>query len=188
MRHHSTLTCLLTNNDDWYSGLDLVQPVGLVFIYLEKFLILLTVICSVKNFKFMAFRGESCLGFRSSLSNRKKFCRVNDDASDIQGVEVGVPHGSCLGPLLLIIYINDLPLAVQGSTISMYADDTSLCHQSLNMAQLNKTINNDLRQLSTWLQANKLSLNVAKTHSMLIATKQKQDGLNSTNQKLELNI
>ena len=56
------------------------------------------------------------------------------------------------------------------------------------MAQLNEAINNDLNQLSTWLQANKLSLNVAKTHSMLIPTKQKQDGLSSTNQNLELNI
>ena len=70
----------------------------------------------------------------------------------------------------------------------MYADDTSLCYQALNIAQINEPINNDLRQLSTRLQANELSLNVAKTYSMLIATKQKQDGLNSTNKKLELNI
>ena len=101
---------------------------------------------------------------------------------------MSVPQGSCLGPLLFIIYISDLPLAVQGRTISMYADDNSLCYHGLNMALLNETINNDLRQLSTWLQANKPSLNVAKTHSILIATEQKQDGFNSPNQKLELDI
>ena len=84
-----------------------------------------------------------------------------------------MPQGSCLGPLLFLIYIDDLPLAVQGSTVSMYADDTSLCHQALNMTQLNGAINNDLGRLDTWLQGNKLSLNVAKTHAILITTRQK---------------
>ena len=99
-----------------------------------------------------------------------------------------MPQGSCLGPLLFLIYVNDLPLAVQGSTVSMYADETSLCHQALSMTQLNGAINNDLKRLDTWLQGNKLSLNVAKTHSMLITTKQKRNVLKSSNQNLELNI
>ena len=111
----------------------------------------------------------------------EQFCRVNGVASDIQDVEVGVPQRSCLGPLLFLIYINDLPLAVQGSTVSMYADGTSLCHQALNMTQLKGAINNDLKRLDTWLRGNKLSLNVTKTHSMLIATKQKRNVLKSTN-------
>ena len=71
--------------------------------------------------------------------------------------------------------------------MSMYADDTSLCHQALNMTQLNGAINNDLKRLDTWLQ-NKLPLNVAKTHSMLITTKQRRDVLKSSNQNLELSI
>ena len=84
--------------------------------------------------------------------------------------------------------MNDLPRAVQGSTVSMYADDTSLCHQSNDITQLNKAINNDLRHLNSWLQGNKLSLNVAKTHSMLITTKQKRNILQDTNLNWELNI
>ena len=55
--------------------------------------------------------------------------------------------------------------------MTMYADDTSLCHQSRDLTQLNEAINSDLSKLETWLQGNKLSLNVAKTHSMLISTK-----------------
>ena len=99
--------------------------------------------------------------FRSYLSNRKQFCRVNGVASGMRDVEVGVPQGSCLGPLLFLIYISDLPLSVRGSTVSMYADDTSLCHRALNMTHLNSAINNDLKRLGTWLQGDKLSLNVA---------------------------
>ena len=76
--------------------------------------------------------------------NRKQFCRVNGVDSDIGEIEVGVPQGSCLGPLLFLIYINDLPEAVQGASVTMYADDTSLCHQSHDLTQLNEAINSDL--------------------------------------------
>ena len=101
---------------------------------------------------------------------------------------MGVPQGSCLGPLLFLIYINDLPQTVQVSSVTMYADDTSLCHQSHNLTQLNEAINSDLTKLETWLQGNKISLNVAKTHSMLISTKQKHNSLKSRSEALELNI
>ena len=70
----------------------------------------------------------------------------------------------------------------------MYADDTSLCHQSSDLTQLEVALNSDLKQLTTWLQGNQLSLNVAKTHSMLISTKQKHNILKSQNEVLELNI
>ena len=108
--------------------------------------------------------------------------------SKIEDIEVGVPQGSCLGPLLFLIYINDLPQAVQDSTVSMYADDTSLCYQSHDLTRLNEAVNGDLKKLDTWLQGNKLSLNVAKTHSMLISTKQKQNSLKSQNKDLDLKI
>ena len=83
---------------------------------------------------------------------------------------------------------NDLPQAVQNSTVSMYADDTSLCYQSSDIDELNEAINNNLKQLDIWLQGNKLSLNVAKTNSMLVATKQKHNILNSRNDDLDLKI
>ena len=111
----------------------------------------------------------------------KTIRQVNGVSSKIEGIDVAVPQGSCLGPLLFLIYINDLPQAVQNSAVSMYADDTSLCYQSSD-------INNDLKQLDTWLQGNKLSLNVAKTNSMLVSTKQKYNILKSRNEDLDLKI
>ena len=70
----------------------------------------------------------------------------------------------------------------------MYADDTSLCYQSSDINQLNETINDDPKQLDTWLQGNKLSLNVAKTHSMLVSTKQRHKILQSQSKDLDLKI
>ena len=107
----------------------------------------------------------------------KRDFRVNGIESSVEEINVGAPQGSCLGPLLFLIYINDLPRSVQGSTVSIYADDTSICHQSSDIAQLNGAINNDLEQVEKWLKGNKLSLNVMKTHAMPISTKPKHKTL-----------
>ena len=116
--------------------------------------------------------------FQYYLSNRKQFWKVDGADSQIGEVEVGVPQGSCLGPLLFLIYINDLPSAVQGST--------SLCLKSKDISQLNDAINDDLEHLDAWLKSNKLSLNVAKKRSMLITTKPKHRTLNNAAEKLHL--
>ena len=125
-------------------------------------------------------------GAKSNLSELKP---VKDtERTSLYSIDVGVPQGSSLGPLLFLIYINDLPQAVQNSTVSMYADDTSLCYQSSDINELNEAINNDLKQLDSWLQGNKLSLNVAKTNSMLVFTKQQHNILKSRNEDLDLKI
>ena len=86
-------------------------------------------------------------------------------------------QGSCLGPLLFLIYINHLPRAVQNSRMYMFADDECLYHQSSNISLLNEAINEDLTHVDNLLKGNKLSLNVMKTHSMLISTKPKLKAL-----------
>ena len=175
-------------SDDWYNGLDLGKLVGLVFIDLKKAFDTVDHDILCKKLELYGIQQRELSWFRSYLSNRKQFCRVNGVDSNNEDIEVGVPQGSCLGPLLFLIYINDLPQVVQASTVSMYADDTSLCHQSSDMTQLNEAINSDLKQLTTWLQGNNLSLNVAKTHSMLISTKQKHSILKGQNDVLDLHI
>ena len=100
--------------------------------------------------------------FESYLHSQRQFCWVNGINSKIEKIEVGVPRGSCLAPLLFLIYINDQPHAIQNSTLSMYADDASLCYQTSDINNLNDAIDNDLMQLDNWLKGNTLSLNVAK--------------------------
>ena len=128
--------------------MDLGQLVGLVFIDLKKPFDTVDHEILCEKLQIYGVQQRELSWFKSYLSMRKQFCRVNGACSGLENVEVGVPQGSCLGPLLFLIYINDLPLAVRGSTVSMYADDTSLCHQAMNMTQL---INNDLAILDTWL-------------------------------------
>ena len=114
--------------------------------------------------------GLEYLWFQSYLENRRQFCRVNGACSDLKDIDCGLPHGSCLGPLLFLIYINDLPLAFHKCNLTMYADDTRICYASKNIGELNTIINRDLDCLNKWLQGNKLSLNVVKTLAMVIGS------------------
>ena len=72
-----------------------------------------------------------------------------------------------------LIYINDLPLALDYSHVDMYADDTSIYYSSKSISSINNAVNKDLQSLKSWLDENKLSLNVAKTQSILIGSRYK---------------
>ncbi len=109
--------------------------------------------------------------FKSYLQNRRQFCKVNGTSSSLQKVDCGVPQGSCLGPLLFLIYINDLPMSLRKCNVTMYADDTSISHSAKNINELNDTLNSDLDRLKEWLQGNKLSLNVVKTQAMVVGSR-----------------
>ena len=130
LRLHSTLTCLLKMSDHWYSGLDLGKLVGLVFIDLKKTFNTVDHDILCKKLEVYGVQQQELFWCRSYLSNRKQFCRVNGVDSNVGEIEVGVPQGSCpdlSSILLFLIYINDLRQAVQDSSVTMYADDTSLC-------------------------------------------------------------
>ena len=83
--------------------------------------------------------------FKSYFCNGKQFSRVGGFDSSIEGINVGVPQGLCLGPLLLLICVNALPLAVQNSKVSMYTDDTKMCHKSSDISLV--VINTDLTRV-----------------------------------------
>ena len=91
--------------------------------------------------------------FSSYLENRKQFCKVNGVSSDLAEINIVVPQGSCLGPLLFLIYINDLPFALKRAKATIYADDTAI-------SWIDAVLNAELACLEKWLQGNKLSLNV----------------------------
>ena len=130
---------------------------GLVFIDLKKACDTVDHDILCKKLEHYGIQGRELASFKSYLSNRKQFSRVNGVDSSIEEIEFGVPQGSCFGPLLFLIYINDLPRAAQNSKVSMFADDTILTYQSNNIYQLNEGFNEDLKQVEKWLNGNKLS-------------------------------
>ncbi len=105
--------------------------------------------------------------FRSYLSNRDQFVSYQNIQSTKRYVTCGVPQGSVLGPLLFIIYTNDLPNCLDLSKCILFADDTTIYRSGSDVNQLKLDIERDLEKLDDWFRANKLSLNVQKTHFMV---------------------
>ena len=111
--------------------------------------------------------------FREYLSGRHQYVDYNDAKSETKSVSIGVPQGSILGPLLFLIYINDLPSVTPIFHMLMYADDTTL-YCNLNGVNSEVKINNELSKISEWLSSNKLSLNIKKTKFMVFHTPQRR--------------
>ena len=122
--------------------------------------------------KFYVICGLEHDWFRSYLNNRKQFCKVNGVLSDIKYIDVGVTQGSCLGPLLFLLYINDLPFALKKAETNMYADDTMISYASKTLDELHMVLNAELVDIEKWLQDNKLSLNVVKPQAMIVGPMQ----------------
>ena len=85
-------------------------------------------------------------------------------------INCGVPQGSKLGPLLLLIYINDMYHSVLSFTVHDFADDANLMCSSKNLKRLSKDLNRDLDLLYDWLCANRLSINTEKTEFIVFRT------------------
>jgi ribonuclease P/MRP protein subunit RPP40 len=112
-------------------------------------------------------RGVANQWIKSYLSNRQQFCTINGYSSAKQYINCGVPQGSILGPLLFLIYINDLPNFSSSITSLLFADDSNLFASGPDLSTLQLQINIELPKLSSWLKANRLSLNISKTHAMI---------------------
>ena len=115
--------------------------------------------------------------FTSYLSSRTVVISINNSTSRARPVTVGVPQGSILGPLLFLIFINDLPQCRNNYKSILYADDTLLYYSAKSTTELEAKINTDLQSLSHWLNNNLLTLNYEKTKFMIF-TNRKQSFIN----------
>ena len=111
---------------------------------------------------------------RNYLENRQQFVHYKCKQSYNKDITFGVPQGSILGPLLFLIYINDLPNCLLNSRGVMFADDTNIYHRHANIDTLVTETNADLANLNEWFKANRLSLNASKTHYIYLVQKHKQ--------------
>ena len=121
-------------------------------------------------------RGIPNLWIRSYLSNRTQFVTFNGTRSELRHINCGVPQGSVLGPLLFLIYINDLGLVLNSkkTKLIMFADDSNLFAHGKDMNGLQTSVNIALENVRQWLIANRLSLNVSKTHYMIFSPTKKE--------------
>ncbi len=118
-------------------------------------------------------RGSALNWFKSYLASRTQKVSINGTLSEPQTITHGVPQGSVLGPLLFLIYINDLPSCSSILKFHLFADDTSIFFSYNNAKDLESIVNLELKNVSTWLSANRLTLNVDKSNFLTISNKKK---------------
>ena len=182
---HSTLTALLEATNSWSVNIDNGFLNGVVFIDLKKAFDTIDHEIILRKLSYFGADQATAKWFQSYLSNRTQRCNVNGNLSTASTVTCGVPQGSILGPLLFLMYINDLPNCLRVAAPRMFADDTSITLSAKTVADLKLAVTSELNNLTCWLRANKLSLNVAKTELMIIGSRQR---LNAQCEEINISI
>ena len=175
---HSTELASLELVDRLYKIIDSNSTPITVFLDLSKAFDTINHEILLAKLKYYGLENKELKWFTSYLTNRKQFVDINGTVSDMKSITTGVPQGSILGPLLFLIYINDLSHATDLLPI-VYADDTtvidsigSISANSENIDITINTINTKLDTIYQWLCANKLSLNVKKNKYMMFYLKE----------------
>ena len=174
---HSTALALSKVTNTWLLNLDSGRMSSVVLLDIQKAFDTVDHQILLNKLRYYGVSGDQLVFFASYLNNRQQCCNVNGKLSSTKRIRCGVPQGSILGPLLFIIYMNDLPLAVKEADITMYADDTSLSKGFKTTNELKEQLLPAFCKVCEWLKCNKLSLNALKTEFMIMGTSQKLSNL-----------
>ena len=176
----STNIALTRVTEEILLNIDNKLVTGAVFIDLRKAFDTVDHTLLIAKLKNIRFSAPVINWFTSYLSSRTAVTSINNITSTPKPVTVGVPQGSILGPLLFLIFINDLPQCLKHCKSILYADDTLLYYAGRTENDLQVKINEDLNSLSQWLNNNLLTLNYEKTKFMVFANKKQSTKVDIT--------
>ena len=123
------------------------------------------------------------MALEAYLSNRQEYTECNGAQSEKNVIKCGVPQGSTLGPLLFLLYVNDLPLHTK-FYVNLFADDTVLMLKNRNIDHLQQQVNEQLNGVNDWMIYNRLSINYSKTTYFITQPRNKRKLLNEINLKM----
>ena len=166
-KHKSTIHSLLQITEQIINSIDKGMHGCGIFIDLKKAFDTVNHSILLRKLEHYGIRGISLNWFASYLSNRKQYVYYNGHSSEIKSIKCGVPQGSVLGPLLFLLYINDLPNVSSKLRFYLFADDTNLYYESYDLKKIEKVVNKEMNKLFQWLCSNRLALNISKTNFVI---------------------
>ena len=177
---HSTASALGALTESWLRSIDEGLIIGALFIDLRRAFD--TVDSSILLIKLqkLGMSNNALSWFKSYLTNRKQHVVVREANSSTRSINLGVPQGSILGPLLFLIYIDDIIKVLKEGNVIMYADDTTLYVTGSSLNEMQAKLQNDLNSIHKWILDNKLSLNTDKTKFIVVGSKQKINSCNDS--------
>ncbi len=170
---YSTTTCLIDFLDNIYNNIENGVVSGVLFLDLKKafnYVHHRILLCKLRS---AGLTEASVNWFSSYLTHHTQYTKVNNTLSDMKEVRYGVPQGSILGPLLFIIFINDLSdhiMVDDYSTCHLYADDTAITIRATNNEELHTRLQQKLNATARWMKRNLLTVNTTKTKLMFFGT------------------
>jgi len=166
---HSTTTTLLDVSDCILNNMNQGKITGALFLDLKKAFDTVNHSLLIEKLQSYGISGNQLKWFISYLSDRTQSVNVNSTVSDCKLIDIGIPQGSILGPLLFILYVNSLPDSVDCKCI-MYADDTTLLFSASDPLTLQQEMNDNMARIAQWFEINQLTLNIKKTKFMIFGT------------------
>ena len=163
---YSTDTCLISLTDYVKKEIQKGNYVGMVLIDLQKAFDTVNHEILLSKLEAIGVKPDSCSWFRSYLFDREQCVEVNGKRSDFMLGTCGVPQGSIFGPLLFLLYINDLNVSIDCG-LSLYADDSALVYSHKDPLHISAHLSAQLANCKHWLIDNRLSLHVGKTEAIL---------------------
>ena len=184
-QHHSTYMAVLDLVSKIFQGFEKNEFTIGIFVDLKKAFDTVDHSVLIDKLDFYGIRGIPLAWFASYLSNRKQFVQIDTISSITQPIKCGVPQGSVLGPLLFILYINDLFHSSSFLSFILFADDTNIFFSHKDINTLFDTVNTELNTVSSWFNANKLTLHPDKTKFILFFPPRKK--ISETNIRISIN-
>ena len=170
-KNHSTVSTVANFTDNLYTAINNNKFSLATFIDFSKAFDTVNHDILIKKLGKLGIRGKNQNLIKNYLENRLQKTVVNDIESDFNNISCGVPQGSVLGPLLFLIYVNDLCNAITRCCTYLYADDTVLIANESSIYTAHRNLQHDLGNVTNWCKGNKLSINVKKTKGMLLGTR-----------------
>ena len=166
----STDTCLIHLTDIIKFEMDKGHLIGMVLLDLQKAFDTVDHGILLMKMEALGFSQDVIRWFRSYLSDRRQLVDLSGTLSSSAAISCGVPQGSILGPLLFLIYVNDMSGAVNHKLL-LYADDSAILVADKSVSTIEILLQKELEVVSEWLVDNKLSLHLGKTESILFGSK-----------------